>query len=80
MILHQTEAGTRSRFGKWLFTTDVILFLSLWLVYGLAINSSNLEEFGVQQSGVEAIVERWARGEIGTAQMRELVRQLYGVP
>src|SRR5215475_7446705 len=58
MILHQTEAETRSRFGRWLLTTEVILFLSLWLVYGLAINSSNLEEFGVQQSGVEAIVER----------------------
>ncbi len=26
---------------------------------------------------VEAIVERWARGEIGTAQMRESVRRLY---
>src|SRR5262249_26466930 len=34
----------------------------------------------VAEAGVEAIVERWARGEIGTAQMRELVRQLYGVP
>lgn len=29
---------------------------------------------------VEAITERWARGEISTAQMRELVRRLYGVP
>lgn len=28
---------------------------------------------------VEAITTRWARGEIGTGQMRELVRQLYGV-
>lgn len=27
---------------------------------------------------VEAITERWARGEISTARMRELVRQLYG--
>jgi PHD/YefM family antitoxin component YafN of YafNO toxin-antitoxin module len=26
---------------------------------------------------VEAITERWARGEISTARMRELVRQLY---
>lgn len=26
---------------------------------------------------VDAITERWARGEISTAQMRELVRQLY---
>lgn len=27
---------------------------------------------------VDAITERWARGEITTARMRELVRQLYG--
>ncbi len=27
---------------------------------------------------VDAITERWARGEISTARMRELVRQLYG--
>jgi phosphoserine phosphatase len=27
---------------------------------------------------VEAITERWARGEISTVQMRELVRRLYG--
>jgi hypothetical protein len=29
---------------------------------------------------VEAITERWTRGEISTVQMRELVRRLYGVP
>jgi PHD/YefM family antitoxin component YafN of YafNO toxin-antitoxin module len=28
---------------------------------------------------VEAITERWARGEISTEQMREQVRRLYGV-
>jgi PHD/YefM family antitoxin component YafN of YafNO toxin-antitoxin module len=28
---------------------------------------------------VETITERWARGEISTARMRELVRQLYDV-
>ena len=27
-----------------------------------------------------AIVERWARGELGTAQMRDLVRGLYHTP
>jgi PHD/YefM family antitoxin component YafN of YafNO toxin-antitoxin module len=31
------------------------------------------------EAGVEAIAERWARGEISTSQMRDLVRQLYGV-
>ncbi|GAA1017895.1 hypothetical protein Aple_027220 [Acrocarpospora pleiomorpha] len=29
---------------------------------------------------VEAIAERWARGEISTVQMRELVRRLYDAP
>ncbi|MEV4108499.1 antitoxin VbhA family protein [Nonomuraea sp. NPDC049695] len=28
----------------------------------------------------EAITERWARGEISTAHMRELVRRLHGLP
>jgi len=28
-------------------------------------------------SEAEAIMERWARGELSTTQMRELVRQLY---
>ncbi|MGH3915626.1 MAG: antitoxin VbhA family protein [Pseudonocardiaceae bacterium] len=28
---------------------------------------------------VAAITARWARGEIGTGQMRELVRRLYGI-
>jgi antitoxin (DNA-binding transcriptional repressor) of toxin-antitoxin stability system len=28
---------------------------------------------------VDAITERWVRGEISTVQMRELVRQLYGI-
>lgn len=29
---------------------------------------------------VTVITERWARGEISTVQMRELVRRLYGTP
>jgi hypothetical protein len=29
---------------------------------------------------VAAITERWVRGEISTAQMREQVRRLYGAP
>lgn len=35
-----------------------LLFLLLWLVYGVAINSANLNAFGLQQAGVEAYVER----------------------
>jgi hypothetical protein len=35
-----------------------LLFLTLWFAYGVAINSRNLEAFGLQQAGVEAYVER----------------------
>jgi PHD/YefM family antitoxin component YafN of YafNO toxin-antitoxin module len=31
-------------------------------------------------SGAEAITEQWVRGEINTAQMRESIRRLHGVP
>jgi hypothetical protein len=34
----------------------------------------------VPDAGVEAIVERWARGEFSTSQMRGMVRRLYSVP
>ncbi|MDX6383688.1 MAG: hypothetical protein QOK48_1261, partial [Blastocatellia bacterium] len=37
---------------------EVLLFLSLWLGYGTAINSDNLIKFNLQQIGVEALVER----------------------
>lgn len=32
----------------------------------------------VVDADAEAITERWARGEISTAQMRDMVRRLYG--
>ena len=35
-----------------------LLFVLLWLAYGIAINSSNLLAFDLQQIGVEAMVER----------------------
>jgi hypothetical protein len=37
---------------------ELWLFLSLWCVYGVAVNARNLEAFNLQQAGVEAIVER----------------------
>ncbi|MBD0373307.1 MAG: hypothetical protein ICV60_20890 [Pyrinomonadaceae bacterium] len=40
------------------YRLEILLFLSVWLVYGLTINSRNLESFNLQQMGVEAIVER----------------------
>jgi hypothetical protein len=33
----------------------------------------------VPEAEVEAIAEQWARGEVSTSQMRDLVRRLYGV-
>ena len=41
-----------------LHKTELALFLFVWSVCGLAINSTNLEAFNLQQAGVEAIVER----------------------
>ena len=38
--------------------TEIVLFLSLWLTYGLLINSDNLQSFNLQQMGVEAMAER----------------------
>jgi len=35
-----------------------MLFLALWLAFGLAINSNNLEAFDLQQAGPEAMVEQ----------------------
>jgi len=40
------------------YRVELLLFLCMWLTYGLTINSHNLEGFGLQQMGVEAIVER----------------------
>ncbi len=40
------------------YRLEILLFLFVWLVYGLTVNSRNLEAFGLQQMGVEAIVER----------------------
>src|SRR5882672_6682520 len=37
---------------------EVVLFLFVWLTYGVAINSDNLVKFNLQQIGVDAIVER----------------------
>src|SRR6187401_2985626 len=34
------------------------LFLFVWCVFGVAINTANLDAFKLQQAGVESIVER----------------------
>lgn len=45
---------TKTRLGR----LECLLFLSLWLTYGVAVNSGNLEAFTLQQAVVEAYVER----------------------
>ena len=45
----------RKRGAKWL---GLSLFLFVWSVYGVAINSANLNAFNLQQAGIEAMVER----------------------
>ena len=49
--------GLTSRTSTWT-RLEWALFLTLWSAYGLAINSANLNAFGLQQAGVEAYVER----------------------
>jgi hypothetical protein len=39
---------------------SLLLFLLLWLAYGVSMNSGNLYGFGLQQIGIEAYVERRA--------------------
>ncbi|MCA1622098.1 MAG: hypothetical protein LC795_23070 [Acidobacteria bacterium] len=61
-MIHEDEklGGTRAPAGPRPGTRrlECLLFLSLWLAYGVAVNSGNLEAFTLQQAGVEAYVER----------------------
>jgi hypothetical protein len=52
------DARTPPRRGPNLLRLECLLFLTLWLAYGVAVNSGNLAAFGLQQAGVEAYVER----------------------
>ena len=61
-MIHEDEksGGARAPAGARPGTRrlECLLFLSLWLAYGVAVNSGNLEAFPLQQAGVEAYVER----------------------
>jgi hypothetical protein len=46
------------RFIRRFVRTEHLLFVSLWLVYGCLINSDNMQAFGLQQAGVEAMGKR----------------------
>ncbi|MGE5140921.1 MAG: hypothetical protein ACM3JD_15755, partial [Rudaea sp.] len=43
-----------------LIRPGLLLFLTVWLVYGLVVNSDNLKQFNLQQMGVDPIDERAA--------------------
>jgi hypothetical protein len=44
--------------GKSVRLLQCALFLFVWFVFGLAINTANLDAFKLQQAGVESLVER----------------------
>ena len=55
----RAAAGSSARVRRrGLARVELFLFLTLWLGYGLTLNSGNLSEFNLQQIGVEAIAER----------------------
>ncbi|HYN86319.1 MAG TPA: hypothetical protein VER32_13810 [Pyrinomonadaceae bacterium] len=54
----RADTGERARVRGRGARAGLFLFLTLWLGYGLTVNSSNLYEFNLQQIGVEAIAER----------------------
>ena len=53
-----TGAQAPPEAGRSLARLEWLLFLTLWLGYGVAVNSGNLDAFTLQQAGVEAYVER----------------------
>ena len=58
---------SRARGDAWL------IFFGLWLVYGAAIDKADLFNYNLQQSVVEAIVERgtYAIGDSQVPQLRD---------
>jgi hypothetical protein len=66
--IKQAQFDTKAHPGKRTISRTaiyIVLFLSFWTLYGVAINTHNLREFNLQQAGVEAIVERghlWVEG------------------
>ena len=47
-----------TRLSAWARSPEGLLFLGLWILYGILINAYDLESFNLQQMGIEAIVER----------------------
>lgn len=52
-----SEIGS-SPFWRSLLRVEFLLFLFLWLSFGLLINTKNVEDFDFQQSTIEAIVDK----------------------
>jgi hypothetical protein len=53
---------------------ELFFFLTVWLLYGVALNDGNSYAFNLQQAGVEALVERGAFHLEGSAVPRLQVR------
>jgi len=64
----------RIRGVRWL---ELSLFLFVWSVYGVAINSANLKAFNLQQAGIEAMVERRQFSLEGSATPQFQIRVYY---
>ncbi|HUS11953.1 MAG TPA: hypothetical protein VMZ30_15920 [Pyrinomonadaceae bacterium] len=56
---------------------ELSLFLFVWSVYGVAINSANLKAFNLQQAGIEAMVERRQFSLEGSATPQFQIRVYY---
>ena len=56
------------------------LFLFVWCVYGVAINSANLNAFNLQQAGVEAMAERHQFSTEGSAAPQLQIKTYYDGP
>ena len=55
---HAVSSSVFERRARGVNLLQVSLFFFVWSVYGIAINSANLNAFNLQQAGIEAMVER----------------------
>jgi hypothetical protein len=71
--------GSRRRTEAVMVPVEVFDELTAERAHAVIEAAASLRAEGLEASpDVTAITDRWARGEISTTQMRELVRRLYG--
>lgn len=71
-------AAERARTEAWISAVEVFDELTAERNQSVAQAAASVRAEGLTiSSDAEAIMERWARGELRTTQMRELVRQLH---